>query len=1108
MLRTVLIPFGAFICSVVACSGAAVPESVSWSTTGGGGAAVKAVAIAPDRSGVMYMVTLRTYDVMFYRSEDYGSTWRQVGKKASISCDPFVPYSLFVDPDNHDVVYGYTCGFVKSTDGGETWTEPTSARTGALAVDPWQPGRFVVWNIAGTSVSTDGGSTWDAPSIFNGFVNQLVFDPAVPNRLYVADQTDVWRSTDGGGSWWAITTMPDISFAGLALDPADTHTVYAWGGGTLYRTVDDGAHWTAQSAYVNMKFEPTELLCSAAGGGRLYATGFLGGVFTSGDAGKTWTSIELNLPFSGRHLTLVPGNPERLWLCTGGGLFSKPAGSGLWQDHNRGLASFSNVLATAKDHPERLYAIGSDAFYRSSDAGVTWFPIRFPGVVSSAVIHPADALRAWFVGITGSYPDNQTEIHETTDGGVTWTRVDTGGLPGYGGPYPKMIGDRSAANILYLAVGGSLLKSTDYGRSWVKLQPGCDGTVLLQDFSSNPALYIRRPDTSLARSTDRGQTWEDLPEAGAWVQHLAIEPRDPNILYSVSFYTQINRSTDGGKSWQIMRPLGGAAPRVTALAVDPYNDGVLYAADESNTICVSRDEGRHWAPFQPEFPLVDLPIDFLLSPEGRLFVGTRTGGIRYIDLGRNLDFLFPQIGDGEGAGAGRLQTTIQVMNQAAATEAVVSFFDSAGQPLALALGERTPSAEHRIHLGRGQSFSGTTAGTGPLKVGYARVSGGPGLAGAAVYSHSENGTTMFQAGVPSSPSISNFGLFFDVSPSEDNGLALTNTSAAPVDPRFSVIDAEGQTAAVRKLSEVLGRALNPGEHVARYVSELFPQLLPDGIHTGVIAVESEQPISPVTLRQNDQPGVSFPQDVGTLSAFPVYSRPLCCNLNSIVFPQVVDGIAGDVQAQTILRLVRTGTGFAEFYIKFLQSDGSPMNVEIDGLETPQDQWGGWYIALQPGASTTLRTKGSGPLKVGYAFIYSTQFEISGTAFYSWKQNGIKLFETGVPASEALNDFSVFFDSEPGLLQTGLALVNMGFAPANVTFRLYDRAGQLRASRTWPNYIVGNVEDQHHHKARFISEILPEVDQLDVRGGVLTVHSDQPVAAVTIRQRDNPAIGCP
>ena len=72
-------------------------------------------------------------------------------------------------------------------------------------------------------------------------------------------------------------------------------------------------------------------------------------------------------------------------------------------------------------------------------------------------------------------------------------------------------------------------------------------------------------------------------------------------------------------------------------------------------------------------------------------------------------------------------------------------------------------------------------------------------------------------------------------------------------------------------NEVASRELElaAGEHTAQFLTQLFPEV--EGIDNmrGLLGISSPVPIVAVTLLQNDDPATPFPQDVGTLTAFPV-----------------------------------------------------------------------------------------------------------------------------------------------------------------------------------------------------------------------------------------------
>ncbi len=226
---------------------------------------------------------------------------------------------------------------------------------------------------------------------------------------------------------------------------------------------------------------------------------------------------------------------------------------------------------------------------------------------------------------------------------------------------------------------------------------------------------------------------------------------------------------------------------------------------------------------------------------------------------------FAQIGDGVGSDV-RFQTTIVLVNTGGlASRAEVDFFDSQGEPMVVPLGELEPSSHYEIDLGPGESFSGQTTGSGEIRVGYARVLAAAGIGGTAVFTGSlaEGGVALFEAGVPTSTVLTDFSLFVDQTGDRRTGVALVNAQGSAANVTFRIYDKQftAQSAAVL-------RVLQSGEHLARFVDELFSDL-PTDFEQGVLTVESDLPIAAVTLRQTDSPSLTFPADVPVLAAFPV-----------------------------------------------------------------------------------------------------------------------------------------------------------------------------------------------------------------------------------------------
>lgn len=205
------------------------------------------------------------------------------------------------------------------------------------------------------------------------------------------------------------------------------------------------------------------------------------------------------------------------------------------------------------------------------------------------------------------------------------------------------------------------------------------------------------------------------------------------------------------------------------------------------------------------------------------------------------------------------------------------------------------------------------------------------------------------------------------------------------------------------------------------------------------------------------------------------------------FAQVGDGIAGDIRFQTTVILVNRGED-ATVALDLFDPSGNPLTLELGDLGTASS----FQIPLSAGASFSGQTPGTEALQVGYARLRAPQ-GVGGTAVFTRSDaaSGLVLFETGVPASRPRTSFSLFSD-QVGSRQTGLALVNPNPQAAAVTLRLFDKEAVEQPGS--PSEIVLMPAN---HLARFVDELFSGL--ADDFQGTLSVESDQPLAAVTLRQ---------
>jgi hypothetical protein len=241
--------------------------------------------------------------------------------------------------------------------------------------------------------------------------------------------------------------------------------------------------------------------------------------------------------------------------------------------------------------------------------------------------------------------------------------------------------------------------------------------------------------------------------------------------------------------------------------------------------------------------------------------------------------------------------------------------------------------------------------------------------------------------------------------------------------------------------------------------------------------------------------------VGTAGggAFVYHSEVRSC----FFFPQIADGAAGTLQFQSTLILANTDSDSVVRVELYKAPNGEPMEMMLGELGTDSV----FEFELKEGESISLPTPGTGAPQVGYARIIAG-VGVDGVVVFrrSDLTTGISLYETGVPASEQLNEFCLFVDSL-GMRDTGFAMV---YPPAdeetlaealdaNITMSLYDKQYNLITEETLEPLVPGA------HLARYVHELFedPEVkEQAGEMQGILRVKSDRPLAAVTVRQNDD------
>jgi hypothetical protein len=206
-----------------------------------------------------------------------------------------------------------------------------------------------------------------------------------------------------------------------------------------------------------------------------------------------------------------------------------------------------------------------------------------------------------------------------------------------------------------------------------------------------------------------------------------------------------------------------------------------------------------------------------------------------------------QVGDGP-PGAGSLQTTIVVSNLTNSTAiGELAFFDEQGQPMQLLVnGTMGSTFDFSIKSFSGNSFA-TSATSQPVKVGWAKISSNVPVGGTAVFGIlGADGSVETEAGVGTSEgsSYSIGAVQKSLEGNFDSGIAVVNISDQVATARIDALDQNGDLVAIN--NQLLAN-LQPGEHVARFLSQIFEDLA-DQNFDGTIRITGNTPLAAVILR--------------------------------------------------------------------------------------------------------------------------------------------------------------------------------------------------------------------------------------------------------------------
>jgi len=184
---------------------------------------------------------------------------------------------------------------------------------------------------------------------------------------------------------------------------------------------------------------------------------------------------------------------------------------------------------------------------------------------------------------------------KSIDGGMTWQRLALSGQV----DFHAIAVSPANPEVIYAfdVMSVRVYKSQDGGVSWKALEgKGLSEVIQLAADPKDPVVVYAAADQGLYVSRDGGSTWTPAEQIkGVAVLSIAIHPKQSDIFYALVYKKGLFKSTDGGKSWA-QATMGISAEGVQHIALDPADPSVLYVASSSQ-IFISHDGGASFQAF-------------------------------------------------------------------------------------------------------------------------------------------------------------------------------------------------------------------------------------------------------------------------------------------------------------------------------------------------------------------------------------------------------------------------------------------------------------------------------------------------------------------------------
>ena len=491
-------------------------------------------------------------------------------------------FNAVYSKDGTDVIAVGSNGSVfRSWTGGTAWGNYPLGSNNFNAVRSMG---FLIW-IAGDNgtfySTTNDGTTWNSQTLAGGEnLNSIYFYNG--NLGWIAgDNGTILATTNGGTNWSAQTSPVSVNLNSVIFTSA-AEGVACGDNGKVIKTTNGGTNW------IQLTTSTTSNLLSIDRKSNVIMVGAEGGVvFKSTDSGTTWSVVDYRILSKSDIKSVFMLDPNTFYSCGGGGFIRKSTDAGNTFTFQAN-PMMGNLVSIYFYNPMKGWAVSSlnHAVIYTTDGGNTW------SLPAGTTVSYAWQLKQSGSGNIGNgfclHPMNKdgifiamgNQVYRSLDKGESWTQIAT---ISSGSRAHTFFVNRLDTNIMLASMdasGGRVVRSTDYGQTWVTTWgPGTLTSygMPMEVDPNNPDICFLGPDNSvMLRSTDFGSTWNN------WSMTTFRSPCDiailygyPNIMYVGDGTTgfgsgELLKSTNGGVNWTSVHTVSGSEmPMLCISSIDP-----------------------------------------------------------------------------------------------------------------------------------------------------------------------------------------------------------------------------------------------------------------------------------------------------------------------------------------------------------------------------------------------------------------------------------------------------------------------------------------------------------------------------------------------------------